>query len=111
MQFTPKIVALRFSFLKLFLYICVIEINLRKMKKMPIKKKDFTRSIDRVDRVYHQIIDYQNEHDCYVTIDKDNTGDLLFMRDISIKKEDLENSLVQKFLKELSEQLQAKDNA
>ena len=27
------------------------------------------------------------------------------------KKEDLENSIVQKFLKELSEQLQAKDNA
>ena len=76
-----------------------------------IKKKDFTRPLGRVDRVYHQIMDYQIENDCYVTIIKDNTDDSLFnIAEISIKKEDLEHPLVQKFLKGLSELLPKKEN-
>ena len=79
--------------------------------KTPIKKKDFTTPLGRLRRIFNQIMDYQVEHDCYITIVKDDNDDsLLNVAEISIKKEDLEHPLVQEFLKILSEQLPKKEN-
>ena len=74
------------------------------MKKEPIKKKTYWPSpLERVRRVANQIIDYQREHDCYVTIVKGEDDSLLNVLEMTIIKEDLEHPVVQKFLKGLLE--------